>query len=251
MPRTIKLGRKPVVWPVASHWAIKVGGTWYEIEKSSQKDEHGHRNLVIRSCSDQAASSAGSLGGEIVGETTKSDDEIYAFINRWLSRHPYYDALAHNCQMFAYELVVFLTDGGNFRLPHSFDSAVTPPGLANSRQPDAFAVVEDGIAIAHAGTGEIRDSIGPVGAMYRGPSCELAAVAGPGLGAWVGASPLGRAELNWGPVAGVHVEPNLNTGVGVRDGNLDVHLFGFGGRFGADGLEVNTPLGGVKACTIS
>jgi hypothetical protein len=86
--------------------------------------------------------------------------------------------------------------------------------------------------------------------MARGPSAEAAAVAGAGFGAWAGAS-LGRAEVNLGPVVGIHVEPNLNTGVGVRDGNLDVHVLGFGARVGADGLEINTPLGGVNACIVS
>jgi hypothetical protein len=82
--------------------------------------------------------------------------------------------------------------------------------------------------------------------MYQGPSAEASTVAGPGLGAWVGVSPLGRAEVCLGPLVGVHVEPNLNTGVGVRDRNLDVHLLGAGVRVGADGLEINTPLGGLS-----
>jgi hypothetical protein len=99
--------------------------------------------------------------------------------------------------------------------------------------------------------GETRSTAGLLKTMYRGPSAEASTVAGPGLGAWVGASPLGRAEVSLGPLVGVHVEPNLNTGVGVRDGNLDVHLLGAGVRVGADGLEINTPLGGVSACTVS
>jgi hypothetical protein len=57
--------------------------------------------------------------------------------------------------------------------------------------------------------------------------------------------------MNVGQLAGVHFEPNINTGAGVRDGNLDVHVLGFGTRIGADGVEINTPLGGVNACTIS
>jgi hypothetical protein len=99
--------------------------------------------------------------------------------------------------------------------------------------------------------GETRASAVFLNAMYRGPFAEASAVAGPGLGAWAGILPLGRAEVNIGPVVGVHLEPNLNTGLGVRDGNLDVHLLGFEARLGADGLEVNTPLGGVRACIIA
>ena len=38
----------------------------------------------------------------------------------------------------------------------------------------------------------------------------------------------------------------MNTGAGVRGGNLDVHLLGFGGKVGADGLTIDTPIGGDK-----
>ena len=81
-----------------------------------------------------------------------------------------------------------------------------------------------------------------------GPSAQASA----GFGAWAGGlgASLVRAEANLGPVGGVHLEPNLNTGAGVRDGNLDVHLLGFGTRIGAHGLEINTPIGGVNACNL-
>jgi hypothetical protein len=249
MRRTIKLGRKSAGWP-ALHWAIKVGSTWYEIVgKGANNGQKGGINVVNRSYGDEAASGAGFLGGEIVGETTKSDEEIDDFIDGWLAHNPRYDVLKDNCQKFAYAFVVFLTNGVNFRLPHRFDAAVTNGTLGMGY--DAFAVNQDGIAIARIGSGEWRGSLGPVNVINRGPSYEAAAVAGPGLGAWVGVSPVGRKELSLGPVAGIHVEPNLNTGLGVRDGNVDVHLLGFGARVGADGLEVNTPAGGANLCTIS
>jgi hypothetical protein len=228
MPRTIKLGRKSAGWP-ALHWAIKVGSTWYEIVgKGANNGEKGAINVVNRSYGDKAASGAGFLGGEIVGETTKSDEEIDTFIDGWLANNHHYELLIDNCQKFAYEFVVFLTDGVNFRLPHRFDAAVCAKGLPMDAK--AFAVNQDGIAIARLGMGETRASLMYWNALYRGPSYEAAAVAGAGLGAWVGASPLGRAEVNMGPLLGVHLEPNLNTGLGVRDGNVDVHLLGFGAR---------------------
>ena len=249
MPRTIKLGRKAAIWP-ALHWAVKVGPVWYEIVgKGANNHVKGGPNAVRRNYGSEAESGAGSLGGEIVGETNKSDSEIDRFIEEWLNCNTHYGLLEDNCQKFAYEFVCFLTNGVNFRLPHRFDAALSAQGL--SLDADSFAIAEDGIAIARIGTGETRASAGYFNAMYRGPSYEASAVAGAGLGAWAGASPLGRAEVNLGPVAGVHLEPNLNTGLGVRDGNLDVHLLGFGTRIGADGLEVNTPLGGVNLCTIS
>ena len=73
---------------------------------------------------------------------------------------------------------------------------------------------------------------------------QAQAVAGPGLGAFADAS-LGRVEASAGPV-GVHLDANINTGVGARNGNVEAHLLGFGGRAGADGVEINTPLGGAN-----
>ena len=70
---------------------------------------------------------------------------------------------------------------------------------------------------------------------------------GHGFGAWATAS-LVRAEGDLGPV-GAHLDINANTGVGVRGGNLDVHLLGFGGKIGVDGVTIDTPVGGVK-CSI-
>jgi hypothetical protein len=253
MPRTIKFGRRPAIGDLllpVTHWAVKVGPLWYEIvgKGADSNKEDGQANEVRKNTGWEATSGAGILGGEIVGETTKTDDEIARFIETWLKDNPTYTVFEANCQKFAYEFVYFLTDGVNFRLPHRFDSALTAKGLAKGGS--GFAIAEDGIAIARLATGEARASKGYFSAMYRGPSYEAAAVAGAGLGAWAGASPVGRAEVNLGPVIGVHLEPNLNTGLGVRDGNVDVHLLGFGTRLGADGLEINTPLGGAN-CTIS
>ena len=61
---------------------------------------------------------------------------------------------------------------------------------------------------------------------------------------------MGRFELSAGNVVGVHVDCNVNTGIGVRNGNAEAHLLGFGGKVGADGVEINTPLGGANACNV-
>ena len=39
----------------------------------------------------------------------------------------------------------------------------------------------------------------------------------------------------------LHTDINLNTGVGARNGNIELHILGFGFKIGADGLEINTP----------
>ena len=61
-------------------------------------------------------------------------------------------------------------------------------------------------------------------------------------GAFAEAS-IGRAELQVGPV-GARLEPNLNTGVGLRDGALQAKAFGFGVSAGK-GFGIHTPLGSI------
>ena len=69
------------------------------------------------------------------------------------------------------------------------------------------------------------------------------------VGAFGDAS-LGRLEYGAGNIVGIHVDPNLNTGIGIRNGNVEAHLIGFGGKVGEDGLEINTPLVGANACNV-
>ena len=69
------------------------------------------------------------------------------------------------------------------------------------------------------------------------------------VGAFGDAS-LGRLEYGAGNIVGIHVDPNLNTGIGIRNGNVEAHLMGFGGKVGEDGLEINTPIGGANACNV-
>ena len=90
---------------------------------------------------------------------------------------------------------------------------------------------------------------GPLSLDLRFLSAEAEArVGGPGFGAWAEACLL-RSEVSAGPI-GVHVGPNLNTGMGVRGRNIDVHLLGSGMTVGADGLALDTPVGGAKCCVM-
>lgn len=110
-----------------------------------------------------------------------------------------------------------------------------------------LAVAHDGQAYACASTGERRGQVGNglLQAGIRGPTAEAEAIAGPGLYAGANAS-LVHMEANYGNVVAAHVDLNVNTGVGFRGGNAEAHLLGFGGKIGSDGLEVDTPLGGVR-----
>ncbi len=249
-PVPIKLGRKHVsTWiPGIYHWAIKVGDNiWYEIVGKGAEGAATNRTNEVRWSQGYAAhSSAGYLGGQFVGETSRSCDEIYKFIEEWLTEYPHYSVYSDNCQKFAYEFIRFLTNGLNFRLPNRFDAAYISPdqdffdieGLFMRR--GHFEIQKDGINISRWGSPERRVSLWYlIQLMVRGPSLEAAAVYGrPGLGAWLDASFV-RLEFNWGPLLGLHIEPSLNTGLGLRDGYFDVHVAGFGIRLGCDAVELD------------
>jgi hypothetical protein len=224
--RAVKLGRSPMDgFPLTYHWAVKVGNTWYEI--------HGF-----------AASSAGD---ELVGETGATDTQINVWVGEWRSRNSGNSVSLDNCQTFAYALIAWLTNG-NFSIPHRFNVAYGDMPARRGFQ--RFARVEDGNLIARYTTCEYRKSAGALSMSLRSIHAQTQAVAGPeGVGAWTDISG-GKLEAAYGNWIGGHIEPNLNTGAGVRNGNLDVHLLGFGAKVGFDGIEVDSPLGGVNACSM-
>lgn len=60
---------------------------------------------------------------------------------------------------------------------------------------------------------------------------------GPGFGAFTEAS-MGRVEASLGNIVGVHIDLNINTGIGARNDNLEAHVLGFGAKVGrASGTE--------------
>ena len=56
-----------------------------------------------------------------MGWTYKTDDEIKTWKDQWLEENPTYNVEGENCQKFAYELIVELTDGV-FSIPHRYGS---------------------------------------------------------------------------------------------------------------------------------
>ena len=53
----------------------------------------------------------------------------------------------------------------------------------------------------------------------------------------------GRAEVHIGPV-GARIEPNVNTGIGIRGNNIQARALGFGISLGS-GVGIHTPLGSI------
>ena len=101
--RIVKLGRKPILLPIAHHWAIQVGERWYEI---AQKDTVTRKNAVHIYHGYAAISSAGKFGGELVGKSLKTDKMMIEWSKMWLAINPRYDLFSDNCQKFSYELMV-------------------------------------------------------------------------------------------------------------------------------------------------
>lgn len=123
--RYVKLGRKPLAIGVGHHWAVKVedsdgDGYWYEIMGASKGDKNSP-NVINKSWGDEAASGAGHFGGEIVGKTTKSDEDIEGFKQTWLSKNVTYCLTGDNCQKFGIDFIAWLTDL-NYRLDHMLDA---------------------------------------------------------------------------------------------------------------------------------
>ena len=265
MPRYVKLGRKPLPVGVGHHWAVRVetgrlDGCWYELLPDGSGSRGSGRNLgslrgsnisgssgdpdrneIVRSHTKVAKSGAGALGGSTVGKTTKSDEEIDDFISRWLKQNQRYGVYAANCQTFATEFIAWLTDD-NYNISVSHDAGKI---LTNSSK-RTHAAAHEGTAYATASYGEIREALGSVTVAGRLPTAMAGVSAGTeGFYAVAEASAF-RAEANYGNFIGGHIDLNVNTGAGVRNGNVEAHLLGFGGRVGTDGVEINTPLGGVR-----
>ena len=247
MPRYVKLGRKPLSVGVGHHWAVRVetsssSGCWFEIlGKSGDEKSDSEPNDIGRSYTGAARSGAGALGGSTVGKTTKSDEEINDFLSRWLSQNQKNGVYAANCQTFATEFIAWLTDN-NYNISVSHDAGKI---LTNSSK-RTHAVAHEGTAYATASYGEIREALGSVTVAGRLPTAMAGVSAGTeGFYAVAEASAF-RAEATYGNVIGGHIDLNVNTGAGVRNGNVEAHLLGFGGRVGTDGVEANTPLGGIR-----
>jgi len=249
--RVVKLGRKPLQPPVAHHWAIQVGERWYEI---TSKDHVTRRNAIHVNNGGVASSGAGNLGGEVVGKSTKTDNMIFTWLNIWLSLNPRYDLLSDNCQKLSYEFMVWVTNN-NYLCDHRVDAANINTFDSEFRDVQGlglrgFAATKGGNTVLHLNVGgNALSSKGPINQRVKVGQFTGQAVAGPGLGVFVDTT-VADVSFSAGNFAGFHVGLNANTGIGARNGNIEAHFLGFGGKIGADGVEVNTPVAGVNLCSI-
>lgn len=235
--RAVVLGKKILAPYLATHWALKIGDTWYEIAGAS-KSENGP-NKINTNTGCRAMSGAVPLGGGTVGSSDKSDAQIRTFCKQWIDQHPTYNVITSNCQMFATDLAYWACDGACDMPPmESGDASINQKG-------GGFAVSTPGAAKAHISTGHVEGRVNWLSGSLDGPRAGVDARAGEqGLGAFADAS-WARAEGRAG-IVGAHLDLNVNTGVGMRNGNAEASLLGFGIKAGANGLCLNTPLGGLS-----
>ena len=238
--RYVKLGRKPLDLGVGHHWVVRVedeeeNGCWYEIQKNTDK-----KNEIRKSHTKVPFSGACMFGAEIVGKTTKTDDGIEDFNKGWLHKNPTYTVFGENSQTFGIELIDWLTDQ-KYRISSEIEGGTT----AGNASQGIHAHAHGGQAYAGASMGDIKAGAGFFTGGLKGPTVEAEARSNAGLYAGFDATLL-KCELNVGNLAGVEAGLNVKTGAGIRNGNAEAHLLGFGGAVGTDGVEISTPIGGVK-----
>lgn len=240
--RTVQLGSKILVATFANHWAVKIGDTWYEVDGAGKNANNSKNNISTKVGGSTSKNGAKLLEGGIVGTSDKTDKEIQKFIETWISNNPTYDVWTANCQKFVTDITVWATNGA-CKLP-----PMEAGDGAHGYGPSAFAGAKNGEATAHAGTGHAEAQGGVFRVSADGPAAGASAMAGEtGFGAF-GEASLGKVEVSAGPVR-AHLEPNINTGVGMRNGNVEATFLGTGFKVGKNGVGVRTPLGGAD-CSI-
>jgi hypothetical protein len=215
-----------LVTAVAQHWIVTVGRYKYQAG-----------NIDGYNRADRSRANSSLNGCSKAGKTRKTDSMIQEFITRWNASEggcrPY-NLVTNSCQTFAVAFAHFLCDGHG-KLPQA-------AGLHFALDSKHF--------VAAAGLGEVAAvNYGGTKAAISAPNAGIHEIRGEG--AFLQAELL-KAELGtdtpYGRV-GAHVSPNLNTGAGVRNGNFEATLLGFGAKVGEDGIGVRTPIVGAD-CSI-
>lgn len=244
--RTVFIGKRVLVALFATHWAVKVGETWYEIHGAS-KNATGLPNAIRMSTGEASAGFAVTWTGDIVGTTRKSDEAINNFIwgeGGWIARNPWYNFTTTNCQKFATDFAFWLTSGRCLLPPMEAGVGVL------SRGPSAFAAKFAGAGKAVVMTAHLERTNKLARFSADGPMATAqAGLRRHGFGAF-GEVSLAHAEASLGGgVCSVLLDVNVNTGIGWRNGNAELTVLGFGARVGQNGVRLNTPVLGVS-CSV-
>jgi len=103
LKRTVWLGRCSFKDGITSppRWAVRVGDhDWYEID-TDDRSLLSHRGVVSRS---------GIQATLAAGATVKSSTEIEEWNRKFVDEHQYFNVMGDNCQLYAHNLIQWLTD---------------------------------------------------------------------------------------------------------------------------------------------
>lgn len=265
--RRVKLVTRPVLhaaFASSHHWAVFVvdehenedeAGILYELMPTDDsKTTIGIRKIT------QSSYGVG-MEFETVGYTSKSDSEITDYINKWMekSQNKDYYVFGANCQKFALQLISWLTNG-IYRIKVLGDGGMVTSPLYTDI--DLKLESKNQTLIAKCIGKQIRLPYSYLMLRARGPYYEtdvrrlktdcitLNSISDPGIGLW-GELSLFRLEVGIAGLISIHVSPNVDSGIGFRERNFNIHLFGFGGCLGADGAALDTCAGGIRLRILS
>ena len=98
--RPVRLGMVTVgrYWPFATHWAVQVQDTWYEVGGASKEDTHSSM-VIVASQGQRSSKGADPSRFGHVGYSRRSDEETAVFVEEWKARNPSYSFTEENCQV--------------------------------------------------------------------------------------------------------------------------------------------------------
>lgn len=244
MSKNVYIGSKKIDGSPCEHWAVKVGYTWYEISGAGKGK--GKKNIVLVSYGGSFSERGAEIVGTSVGKTRRDDDDIKKFNDRWLRKHPKYNALWGNCQIYARELVTFCC-GPIVAWPRKLMIQSSAP--TGSARINTYCIKDENKVKLGLGHMTLEGSVGPLSGRLGGPRVAFQASKDyDEKGIFLDAE-LYRAEANLSVVRAA-VAPNVSTGIGCRDGNFEASLLGTGFGFGDDGFKIKTPVFEASVCTI-
>jgi len=215
---------------LGQHWLVCIGDYHYQ---SGATHTEGKTNPINEaSIHDRVAGVLGeSSGSKLIGYTNKSDKQLKSFVDQWnrpgQKGSQAYCLVSNSCQHFAKDFSREACDG-QCSLPESFGGRM---------------VLEPGKRVdVSFGTGELLAARkGGVDAHLSGPGIGVSGDRNKGVKV---KAELFNNSVQLGAV-GANVSPNLNTGAGYDGRNVEASFLGLGGKVGADGLNIATPLGGI------
>lgn len=242
--RAVAIGTKSSAGGFYMHWAVRVGKismTWYEMQsrRNGRKRMKGGASVIAIKEGDTASS--GTTGAVVIGSTTRTQDEINAFCEDWTEKHPTYSYFTINCQTFAHNFVEFLCGDNHAPLP-PMEAGKKTRAVGCHFWPS----IRSGGVVAKGGAiGRVEVQHGPLKAAAAGPAGSATAVSPKGKGLFGGyKASLFEAEAGIHRVASIRIRPNVDSEIGVKDGQFHLSLLGLGFSIGIrGGISVRTPLG--------